>query len=44
LTSPISEESLAQEVEDGALLLATGFDDRQNAFDKTAAMLGLGAM
>ena len=44
MTSPISEEGLTQKVEDGALLLAAGFDDCQDTFDKAAAMLGLGAM
>jgi hypothetical protein len=44
LTGPISHKGLAQEVEDGALLLAAGFNDGQDAFDKATTVVGLSAM
>jgi hypothetical protein len=44
LTDAVSDEGIPQKVKDRALLLATGFNHRQDALDKAAAQIGLGAM
>jgi transposase InsO family protein len=44
LTGPVSDEGIAQKVKDRALLLATGFNYGQDAFNKAAAALRLGTM
>jgi hypothetical protein len=44
LTGAISNQRVAQEVKDRTLLLATGFNPRQNPFDKAAAAIRLGTM
>ena len=44
MTGAISDERIAQKVKDRPLLLATGFNHRQDAFDKAAAQIRLGAM
>ena len=44
MASTVSHQCLAEEIENRTLLLAAGFDHRQNTFDKAAAMIGLRAM
>ena len=44
MTGSISKQRVAQEVKDRALLLATGFNDGQDAFDKAAAAIRLSTM
>jgi hypothetical protein len=40
----MSYQRVTQEVKDRTLLLATGFNDRQDAFHETTAQIGLGTM
>ena len=44
MTGPISNEGIADKVKDRALLLAAGFNHRQDTFDKAAAAIRLSPM
>jgi hypothetical protein len=39
LTGAISDQRVTQKVKDRSLLLATGFNDRQDALDKATAAI-----